>query len=264
MASHKRVAEAPQWLNIENYSGLDQLTEVELYEQLLIRYALLNGKLDSDNRKRLIDATRSTGIAKLSSTNINDLPLPNKWVDEGLRTNTARLMTCEDVYNFVLSDEVKNACWAEGKTDLFTDNTFYYEALKPYDLYLAESQPAQNNNELHITINLNSSDQQIREDVERIISCARKKLNIAPGFKGTKPLHIHKWINQRVLPYLDISIWIDEKGLEVTDEVLIGWLYSEDPEGGYSARKLRGIRESADYLMSETTLRDFTYLTPDL
>jgi len=265
MAHHnvKRVTVAPKWFDIGKYSKLDKLTNIELYEQFFIRYCLLDEQLEPDNRKRLLDATRIMGIARLSSTSIKDVPLPTKWVDEGFRTNTARLLTCEDVFNFSLSEEVKNACWAEGKLELFTDMRFYYDALKPYDLYLAESKHALEGSELHIAINLESSDQQIKDDLEKLIGSARKKFNIEQGFKGTKPIHFHKWINYRVLPYLDIDIWAKEKEIEVSDEDLIGWLYPEDSEAEHSPKELRTIRKSAEYLMSENTLRHLTYLIPD-
>ena len=264
MAHHNvtRVAQAPIWFDLVKYDNLRDLSLVGWFEQLSIRSALLSGNLTSKNYTRLVQATRDMGVAQLSLTRIEEVPLPSKWTDEGFRTNSARLLTCDDVANFWLSNDVLKAYYADGKTELFADRDYYYKALKPYDLYTAERSESINGKHIHIAIDLASSDSVIKEDIENIIAAARKKLDIPPSFKGTKPIQVGKWFEQRIIPFLDIKIWMKEEDRDLERATLMEWIFKDIPDE--KRPDFRTVRDNADYCISPETLREFLLLAPDL
>ncbi|EBZ1025988.1 hypothetical protein D7O18_15060 [Salmonella enterica subsp. enterica serovar Muenchen] len=107
--------------------------------------------------------------------------------------------------------------------------------------------------ELIISMDLDGSDDFLIKRVKEIISKERKRTNVKPSRYLNDAL-IRKFIDLRLLQYLDVCIYCDVKKLNVNNTLLAKILYPDEFEKNPIERIRKTMPEIAEYVMSEKFL----------
>ncbi len=80
-------------------------------------------------------------------------------------------------------------------------------------------------------ININAPVEIIINDFKLWLSKRKKELNTAIGYKtkiDITPAKMGEWFNLKIIPYMDLLIWMKEEELSIQYRFLAEWLYPEE------------------------------------
>lgn len=104
-------------------------------------------------------------------------------------------------------------------------------------------------NFLVMSLNLDASDDFLIDGVRSLISKERKKRGVSPS-RYLSESTISKFINLRLLPYLDICIYCNVKGISINNTMLAKILYSDEYNINPIERVRKTMPEMAKYAMN--------------
>lgn len=97
------------------------------------------------------------------------------------------------------------------------------------------------------TVNYNATDQQLKDAFAKQIPIYRKHLGIPEPKKKVTDNKIQDLKTSPVIPFIDLMLWADLYGFDITDSVYASVLY---PDGRYDGDKIRlSIRPFAESVL---------------
>lgn len=250
MGKHKTKLALPEWYNLNKYEKTKELTLAGWYEQFHIRYMcqkLLQIKaLQSSFDKNFFEALnliRNNPIVDITSN-----PLLQRFFDSptmaelrekrphhsfGIKSLTVRnLYGMENNIEKTKRDQARN--YFEEVSN-YAGRGFYNPSHK-YQEWFDDPVSSVLENPLssgaNIRIDLNLTDKNILEELKKRLPKLREEAGTNPlKGKSRRAMDLEDLTKFAVLPYLDLQIWAQEKGISIPKRIIAGAIYPNDERG---------------------------------
>ena len=217
--------QAPRWFNLENYRCFKNLSAKNWADQLNKRSLLaIENSVEIGEIELFLKHIESNPIvpgggnyhgatdSTITNTNCSNSNDKSKLVQKSVST-----LTCENAFYF--AEEL-----AEIKEEIDEGNQKFCNL--PIDEYF-QQKGIIGEGLINLTINLNAPDDILKQEFKSILEATRDQYQYLEGGRISKNILTHLY-QSRVIPYIDLTIWINFKGLNVPYHALGGWLFPDE------------------------------------
>lgn len=237
------------WFKLSNYDAVETFDINEWYFQLEKRQALrLSILINNDLAERLkVGGWMHPHYEKTAKELIESIK------DQPIFVNDKREMPVRSVTDTVLFDLRFASVWnnnQENASDLSFDkfiSTFPYMPVAPrksIESYCCSI----------LTVDINASDQQLKNDFEEWLKDFRQTTKYEAEKKSIAPNALRKWAKHKVLPYLDLTLIAEAEKKRLTQNKLGNLLFPEEVEVDTTERIRATVAPLAEKLLDRKTL----------
>ncbi|HGA9036600.1 TPA: DUF6387 family protein [Salmonella enterica subsp. enterica serovar Java] len=267
------VLKALKWFDVEKYDTyVKRLSYAQWLDVLWGRYEFWKYNIDAplpssrvfELVKDMIIESKNKRLAIFIEKLFNSEILSDEWLNnEEIMRNVrdlypgAHRVLASDLQYLAYMNSIDGMSSTEYMDKIHDCDPRYYDvnAHRSIDFELNDGHDSY---ELIISMDLSGSDDFLIKRVKEIISKERKRINVKPSRYLNDAL-IRKFIDLRLLQYLDICIYCDVKKLNVNNTLLAKVLYPDEFEKNPIERIRKTMPEIAEYVMSEKFLQASEY-----
>lgn len=103
----------------------------------------------------------------------------------------------------------------------------------------------------HLRIDVAATEEQLVQDFRKYVREIKARLRMdALPVKNVNMIQTKKWHEQKVLPYLDLTLWCEYKGMRITQQRIGSLLFPDEIEISLDERVRKTVRPLAEQLIS--------------
>lgn len=266
MKKIKSRSELPDWFQLRNYeesihfntlewhanlttrkeaskkfSNLGLRTQYYGYNQLLETQPLIRA-VDSPEESREYEDSNENLVFTLDKHQAYSFFL-ELHEEEQVRVKNMFINLTDDNSNEERLDEIEGELYAPLIKELILYDEKWKESPSKYSYY------EKNYNTLYAGVNLEASNDLIIEHFKLWLEDAREKLQFNDRKIQFKKHNFLNWYEDSVLPYLDLTIWAEKKGVEIPHKIMGEAIYPPEKEVDLSQAVRRTTKPLAEELM---------------
>ncbi len=233
------ISEIPEWFEDHKYDGIENLSLLEILENLKARERFFKiSKIPKETfpkEWKNIYKIRKDPLSAPYLEEFRRIKNSKDRYDSIFNKNTVIPMTTASlchIHSIIPEDDIKNA--NEYIEDVFVNNTskyseIKYRALEPLKNFISKNNEFIKDKEyLEVDISLPSN--VLIEHFSQYINKIQKEKGITSINKKLKVIekeieHISRY---KILQYLDLTIWANEKNISITNDLMVDILFLED------------------------------------
>jgi len=236
----KNIRDLPEWFSIENYQYLNTASWMELCDQLRIR-SYLKLVLECRQKRNHFKWSDLEGSFLMDWNQITEHGRVEQFhtslfeYKERKNIKAHPYFKSRNIESLSMSD-LQYLVMDQGLIDerLIMDSSLDVQTIEDssYDYQWQQLNP--DHNRLHLAINLSVPDSMILEEMKLILKQYREAAGVAEPPKDY--LTPGKIIEQRIIPFIDLSIWADLMQVRIHNEVIGRALFPDGEKGEYEVR----------------------------
>ena len=103
----------------------------------------------------------------------------------------------------------------------------------------------------HVTVDLSAPDEILFEDFKHYVETERARLNWHSRTKRFSPRDFQDWHQNRLLPFLDLTLWARAKEVKLTNADIAEILFPDEYDVDLVSRVRRTVKPKAELLVSD-------------
>ncbi len=111
----------------------------------------------------------------------------------------------------------------------------------------------------NVVVDLSATDEQILTDFRHWLSTFRKVIGITAPPRNFDERQFKDWIDSRVVPYIDLTLWTQANNIIITQNTLGEALFPDEDSIDTTERIRRTVKPKAEHLLREETARALEY-----
>jgi hypothetical protein len=259
----------PEWFNLENYKDTELLSPFEWYENLHTRklyfiylnFAKNNWPVKALGLKNAMEGCQD--IVHLITTN----PVLRRSDEE--KVDLTNAITVNSLDNYTLACDYKSLekrapstfsqhmqfeDESEYDDKKYTDMSDYFREYKNLHEFLYDKFSPLISSEARISVNLHATDEHIISDFKNWLENERKNIRHKTAKKIFSINDFKEWAEYKVLPYLDLKLWSDFSGCNITLATIGNALFPDELLVDVTERVRRTTKPKAEWLMEHLIL----------
>ncbi|MDN0085417.1 DUF6387 family protein [Crenobacter sp. SG2305] len=249
----------PEWFDIKNYDICKEYSRSAWIAALLLRDSAANPDFYGDKSEaadRIVDLASRERLEGLHS----------RWSEEeyyGMAaTSEAVLYDFTEVYSWIRTNqgEIINEIsgllkWSEEIDESWINLTIgedFPNVDKNFFTPLGEWKPSKDSSEsapLLVRCDLMFSDEQIIDDLKKVLAKARTRMAANPG-KAFSDVALQEWAEWKLLAYFDLTVWNEITGAGLTKVQIGNLLYPDELDFDPTQRVSRTMPDKLQKVMS--------------
>ena len=230
----KEPPKPPDWFDLKKYERAKNLGIEEWHDQLFVRRAAIDVP---DKSQSLWAEIRQHGIVPMQPKKVGSYGMLNL-----LHRGSVSSVSCVNLLNF---------CRGYAKQlekEVGTEWINMACALRPFDAYAREmgGDDADLFHNFTVKVDLSYPNQYIIEDFKNWLEDTRKTFR-AKGLPTFTEAKARQWSEAKVLPYIDLSRWIEEERSTLTQEEIGDLLF---PGQSVDAKRIQRTQQLAQQLLT--------------
>jgi hypothetical protein len=232
--------EKPEWFDLKNYDELKSFNLFDWFTQLEYRHNINlflseQDSLDDDKKKFLEEgliALRGGIVKKHPPFSLHDLKITERPSVSDLSVED--ITSCFDFVLLEMPDKLDSSESFDILREPITDGANTWEA--------------------NIRVDLDASEEQIRKDFEIWLKARKKPDNIYKNLTNFKKTHLSDWVDQRLLPFIDLHLHYKAYGWRPKIEKFGQWLFPETSKYRDRNNLEKTILKKSEWLLETSTI----------
>ena len=247
------------WFDLKKYEPSKEFDLAKWYRQVVLRSTFLQLSVgDPENFFDLFplwcEAIKINPILKDCDSNTGS------WKHfSGIDTVSTYSVRLTPLCDFLVIDDVDY--FNEQQLSRISKSNYFFNNDRDKDLKEIVNKPLNLHSldddsylgEINLTVDLNSTDEQIINDFKKVLSEYRKLSGHVSQEKKITPKNMKNWYEKRLLPYCDLVLVSRYEKIKIGQAKLANLLFSEEKDIDTVLRLRRTTIPNANYLFDEKT-----------